>query len=95
MTRRTARASSPWDKVTVVIIVLVLIGGAVAIAWSPLASWLLQRENSQPEPPPPSDTLSGAPGPDNSITEVPEDFDKTAGQLPSDSDTPKKEDAPQ
>lgn len=69
--------------------VLVLIGGVVAISYSPLIDHLMKPIRPKQPPPPVTDRADGVPAPDNTITESAPRFpgpDNTTTTSPRQSD---------
>lgn len=67
----TQTRKTPWTALVFMVFILLLMGGVVALAYSPLIDHLFRVVDPQPPQPaaPVSDESQGVPAPDNPITE--------------------------
>lgn len=64
----------PWMSLAFMLFVLLLLGGVVALSYSPLIDHLFRTVHAEPVTPAPSGQTPGAPAPDNVITQPPSGF---------------------
>ncbi len=76
----------PWMALAFMLFVLLLLGGIVAISYSPLIDHLFRTVSPEPVSRPPSDQAPNAPGPDNTINQAAPQFpgpDNSATNAPA------------
>lgn len=67
----TQTPQTPWTALVFMVFILLLMGGVVALSYSPLIDHLFRIVDPQPPQPaaPVTDQSKGVPAPDNAITE--------------------------
>ncbi|MDX2116151.1 MAG: hypothetical protein SFZ24_11120 [Planctomycetota bacterium] len=89
-----SRQPLSWSAILFMLFVLLMLGGMVAIAYSPVVAGLFSRGQSDqpPEPAAPSDSIEGVPAPDNvqtRATEFPGPDNAVRAVPRSDADAPR------